>query len=321
MKILIASSIDPAAVDKLRQTHDVRLALKTTPQQLEDAIRDREALIFRSGVKITAEIMAKAPDLRLLIRAGSGIDNLELDYVHRKGLALYRIPEPGARAVAEMCFAFMLAMSRRLWEADRLTRQGRWAKSELTGYLLHRKVLGIVGAGNIGSLVGEMGHAWGMNVLGCVEPSSPLDGRAMRAKGIRITNLEELVSSADYLSVHVPFQTSTRNLISADVLSKMKAGSYLINLARGGVVDEKALYRELTTPGRLRAAALDVHQEEGEGKISPLADLPNVILTPHIGAETVDTKRQIGEKILQIVDSFCTSPANKRAGINPGKTG
>jgi D-3-phosphoglycerate dehydrogenase len=134
-----------------------------------------------------------------------------------------------------------------------------------------------------------------------------LDEKEMRARGIKITNLEEVISSADYLSIHVPFQTSTRNLISADVLSKMKAGSYLINLARGGVLDEKALYRELTSPGRLRGAALDVHQEEGEGKISPLADLPNVILTPHIGAETVDTKREIGEKILQIVDSFCAS--------------
>lgn len=309
MKILIASSVDASAVDRIRRVHDVRLALKVTPAQLVDAIRDREALIFRSGVQITAEIMANAPDLRLLIRAGSGIDNLDLDYVRQRNMVLYRIPEPGARAVAEMCFAFMLAMSRRLWEADRLTRQGRWAKSELTGYLLHRKVLGIIGAGNIGSRVGEMGHAWGMKVLGCVEPGSPVDEQEMRAKGITITNLEEVVSSADYLSIHVPFQTSTRNLIGADVLSKMKAGSFLINLARGGVVDEKALYRELATPGRLRAAALDVHQEEGEGKISPLADLPNVILTPHIGAETVDTKREIGEKIIQIIDSFCASPA------------
>jgi phosphoglycerate dehydrogenase-like enzyme len=308
MKILIASSIDASAVDRLRQAHDVRLALKTPPQQLEDAIRDREALIFRSGVQITAGIMANAPGLRLLIRAGSGIDNLDLDYVRQRGLALYRVPEPGARAVSEMSFAFMLALSRRIGEADRLTRQGHWAKNELTGYLLHGKVLGIVGAGDIGSLVGEMGHAWGMNVLGCVEPGSPVDEQAMRARGIRITNLEEVISSADYLSIHVPLQTSTRNLISGDVLSKMKPGSYLINLARGGVVDEKALYRELTAPGRLRGAALDVHQEEGEGKISPLADLPNVILTPHIGAETVDTKREIGEKIIQIVDSFCGQP-------------
>ena len=306
MKILIASSIDAAAVDKLRQAHNVRLALKATPQQLADTIRDRDALIFRSGVQITAEIMSKAPDLRLLIRAGSGIDNLDLAYVRQRNILLYRIPEPGARAVAEMCFAFMLAMSRRLWEADRLTRQGRWAKSELTGYLLHRKVLGIVGAGNIGSQIGEMGHAWGMNVLGCVETGSPVDEEAMRARGIRLTGLEEVVASADYLSINVPLQTSTRHLINADVLSKMKPGSYLVNLSRGGVVDEKALYRELTTPGRLRGAALDVHQEEGEGRISPLADLPNVILTPHIGAETVDTKREIGERIIQIINSFGT---------------
>jgi len=145
-----------------------------------------------------------------------------------------------------------------------------------------------------------------MNVLGCVETGSPVDEEAMRARGIRLTGLEEVVASADYLSINVPLQTSTRHLINADVLSKMKPGSYLVNLSRGGVVDEKALYRELTTPGRLRGAALDVHQEEGEGRISPLADLPNVILTPHIGAETVDTKREIGERIIQIINSFGT---------------
>ena len=305
MKILIASSVDAGTVEKLRKAHDVRISLKATPQQLAADIRDREALIFRSGVQITGEMMNNAPDLRLLIRAGSGIDNLDLDHVRQRNLVLYRIPEPGARAVAEMCFAFMLAMSRRIFEADRLTRQGRWAKNELSGYLLHHKVLGIVGAGNIGSLVGEMGHAWGMKVWGCVEPGTPVDEQAMQARGITVANLEKVISTADYLCIHVPLTVSNRNLIGVDVLSKMKPGSYLINLARGGVVDEMALYRELTTPGRLRGAALDVHLEEGEGKVSPLAGLPNVILTPHIGAETVDTQREIGERIMQIVDSFC----------------
>ena len=139
MKILIASQIDAAAIEKLRQAHDVRLSINAPSQHFFEDLADREALIFRSGVQITAQVMVSVPNLRLLIRAGSGVDNLDLDYVRRKKLSFFRIPKPGARAVAEMSFAFMLALSRRIFEADQLTRKGRWAKSEFNGYLLHKK--------------------------------------------------------------------------------------------------------------------------------------------------------------------------------------
>lgn len=303
MKILIASSIDPDAVERLSEQHDVICAFGAKDSALKALIKDREALIFRSGVQITAEVMACAPDLKLLVRAGSGLDNLDVAYVETHGLKLVRVPEPGAKAVAEMSFALMLSLARNILPADRLTRQGHWAKQEMTGYLLTGKTLGIIGAGNIGSRVGRMGAAWGMEVLGCVEHPSPAAAARLREKGIRLADCDEVLARSDYVSLHVPLKDSTRNLIDAAALARMKPGAYLINLARGGVVDEAALYTALTE-GRLRGAGLDVHQAEGEGKISPLAELPNVVLTPHIGAGTFDSQREIGERIIEIVETM-----------------
>ena len=303
MKILIASSIDTDAIDQLREKHDVICAFNAGEAELKSHIADREILIFRSGVRITAEVLAAASHLKLLIRAGSGLDNLDVAYVRRHGLRLVRIPEPGAQAVAELTYGLMLALARQILVADQLLRQGRWAKHDLTGYLLTRKTLGIIGAGNIGSRVGQMGAAWGMDVIGCVEHPSPTVAASLQQKGIRLTACDEVVAEADFLSIHVPLKESTRNLIDGPLLARMKPGAFLTNLARGGVVDEKALYQALTRDNGLAGAALDVHSEEGEGKISPLADLPNVVLTPHIGAMTIDSQREIGQRIIEIINS------------------
>ncbi len=304
MNILIASSIDPDAIARLERDHDVICAFGAGEQELQSLIRDRDAVIFRSGVTISADVMRCAPNLKLLVRAGSGIDNLDVDYVLQHDLTLVRIPEPGARAVAELTFGLMLALARSILRADELWRGGHWAKNELTGFLLRDKVLGIVGAGSIGSEVGKLGIAWGMQAIGCVEQSAaPATGR-VRRDGIRLTTFDEVVASADFLCIHVPLQPSTRNLIDAAVMGRMKPGSFLLNLARGGVVDENAL-RDALVSSRLSGAALDVHAAEGNGRISPLADLPNVVLTPHIGATTVDTQREIGARIIAAVTEFC----------------
>ena len=313
MKILIASSIYPDAIEKLRERHDVTCAFGVQETELQMLIKDREVLIFRSGVNISAKVMACAPDLKLLIRAGSGLDNVDIDYVRKRGLKLVRIPQPGAKAVAELTFALMLVLARQVLVADLLLRQGRWAKNDLTGYLLTGKTLGIVGAGNIGSRVGELGAAWGMEAIGCVEDPSPTVAARLRKKGIRLTDCQEVLSTADFVTIHVPLNDSTRNLIGTEALLCMKPGTFLTNLARGSVVDEQALYQTLKTERGLAGAALDVHQEEGEGKISPLAGLPNVVLTPHIGAMTIDSQREIGRRVIEIVDAFLSS--NSRAAI------
>jgi phosphoglycerate dehydrogenase-like enzyme len=301
MRLLIASPIDPDALAVLRQKHDIVCAIDATEDTLQTLIQDRQALVFRSGVQITAAVMDAAPDLRWLIRAGSGLDNVDLAYVRRRGLELTRIPGPGAQAVAEMALAMMLAMSRNLLAADRSMRAGHWAKNEFRGSLLSEKVLGIVGLGNTGTRVAEIGLALGMSIVGCVEHPSPERVAGFATRGMRLVTFDEVVSSADYVSAHVPLKASTHRLIDAAALARMRPGSLLVNLGRGGVVDETALYQALVRADTLRGAALDVHEVEREGVRSPLADLPNVVLTPHIGAMVVETQQQIGRRILEIV--------------------
>jgi D-3-phosphoglycerate dehydrogenase / 2-oxoglutarate reductase len=303
MKILIASSIHKDAIQKLEQEHDVICAFNAKDEELKAVIQDREVLIFRSGVQITADVMSHAPDLQLILRAGSGVDNIDINYVEEKGIRLVRIPGPGAKAVAELSFAFMLALSRNLLKADQLTRQGHFAKSQLTGYLLTGKTLGIIGVGNIGSRVAYLGSAWDMQVVGCVEFPTPSRVEDFRKQGVRLTDCKDVLQSADFISIHVPLKASTRYLIDAQALSHVKPEAILVNLARGGVVEESALLAALQE-GRLRGAALDVHEAEGEGKLSPLKDLPNVILTPHIGAGTYDSQREIGEIVLQTMAKY-----------------
>jgi phosphoglycerate dehydrogenase-like enzyme len=263
-----------------------------------------EILIFRSGVQISASVLeAGAPDLWLLLRAGSGSDNVDLDYVARHGLKLERIPGPGAKAVAELTFSLMLGLARNVLRADRMLRNGVWAKNDLTGYLLAGKTLGIVGAGNIGTQVGQRGAAWGMRVIGCSAEHTPAEARRMQEFGVQMRRFEEVLSESDFVSVHVPLNDNTRNLIDAEAIARMKPGAYLINLARGGVADEVAVHDALVS-GHLAGAGFDVHAKEGSAFHSPLAEFDNVILTPHIGATTYDSQREIGEIICESVASY-----------------
>lgn len=308
MKIFIASPIDSEAIDVLKAQHDVICAYNKVGDELQGIISDREVLVFRSGIKIDANLLENAPELKLIVRAGSGVDNIDLDYVYKRGVEFHRIPGPGAEAVAEIAFAFMLALSRRLFEADQSMRESRWEKYQLSGYLIRRKVLGIIGMGDIGAHVAEMGRAWNMQVIGCVENFSLERAAKFHRKEIDLLGFEQVIEHSDYLCLHVPLKDNTRNLIDSSVLARVKPGSYLINLARGGVVDEQALYESLAKGDRLRGAALDVHKDEGEGNLSPLASLPNVILTPHIGAMAVDAQREIGRIAVDIINNFGLQP-------------
>ncbi|MEE9398179.1 MAG: NAD(P)-dependent oxidoreductase [Methylococcales bacterium] len=302
MNILIASPIYSGAIEKLRENHDVICAFDGSQEELCSTIADREVLVFRSGIQVTADVLSCAPNLRLIVRAGSGIDNIDVAQVEKQQIKLIRVAEPGAKAVAEMSFALMLALSRNLMEADRLLRQGHWAKHELTGHLLNGKVLGILGLGSIGTLTGERGVAWGMDVLGCVGNPTQEKADGLAAKGIRLCEMSEVLRMSDYLSISVPLNSNTRNLIDSEAIAVMKPGVCLVNLARGGVVDEVALYQALIS-GHISGAGMDVHADEGEGKISPLAELPNTILTPHIGASTIDSQREIGKIVIDAIES------------------
>lgn len=304
MKILLASPIDPETVVALGRDHDVLDASNAAPSELREAVADREAVVLRSGVLLSAEVMSAAPDLRLVVRAGSGLDNIDLDCARQRRLRVVRVPGMSAPPVAEFTFALMLSLARKVCLADRLLRAGHWPKPQLGGALLRGKTLGVVGAGNIGGLVGEMGHAWGMRVIGCVgEPSQDV-ARGLLDRGVVLADFDDVVAKADFLSLHVPLDESTHHMIDSTVLSRMAPGSMLVNVARGGVVDEPALYRALIEGATVAGAALDVHEREGEGTVSQFAELPNVVLTPHIGAMALDSQRLIGERVLQLIAAF-----------------
>lgn len=306
MQVLLASPICPDAIDVLRRRYEVICSFDAPESKLHQLVVGCHAIVVRSGVNISESLMARAPMLRLLVRAGCGLDNIDLAYAERHGIELVRIPGPGAQAVAEMTFALMLALARQVLVADGLLRRGHWAKHQIEGRLLQGKVLGIVGAGNIGSRVGEMAAAWGMQPMGCVEHLTPVAADRLRSKSIKPARFEEVLEAADFLTIHVPYHASTHYMIGREALLRVKRGAFLLNLARGGVVDETALYEALTQ-GALAGAALDVHSREGEGHISPLAELPQVILTPHIGAMTTDTQREIGQCVIQTLEKFAES--------------
>jgi phosphoglycerate dehydrogenase-like enzyme len=283
---------------------DLRQAVNAQPPELADAIEDREVVILRSGVQLQADVLANAPDLRLVLRAGAGLDNIDVEYAREHGIRVARVPGMSAQPVAEFTFALLLALARRIVLADAQLRVGHWPKAELGGSLLFGKTLGVVGAGNIGSQVGQMAAAWGLNVLGCVEEPTVDVRLKLSTRGLTLTDFESVIEQSDFVCLHVPLTEGTRHMVDDRALKAMRPGSLLVNVARGGVVDEEALYRHLTEGDTLAGAALDVHEHEGEGTISRFAELPNVVLTPHIGAMALDTQRLIGERLVELIRAF-----------------
>ena len=300
MKVLLASPIDPGTTASLRARHDVTEA---APGDLRDAVDDAEVVVLRSGPLLSDDVLAAAPRLRAVVRAGSGLDNIDGDAARERGIRVVRIAGMSGPPVAEMTFALLLALARNVTLADRLIREGEWPKPRLGGPLLQGKTLGVVGAGNIGGLVGQMGHAWGMQVLGCVAHPTQDVAEELAQRGVTLRAFDDVVERADFLTLHAPPAPTTHHLADADVLDRMRPGSLLVNMARGGVVDEKALHEALVRGDRLAGAALDVHETEGQGTVSPLAALPNVVLTPHIGAMALDTQRLIGTRVLELVEA------------------
>ena len=301
LRILVATAVDPEALEIMRARHDVIQAVDADDADLRRLITDRHVVIFRSGIQMSADVMKAAPDLELLIRAGSGTDNIDLDHVAGSDIVLHRIPGPGARSVAELALAHMLTVARRIPLGDRLLRQGVWAKHRIRGDLLRGKTLGVYGTGNIGGAVAEIGVAVGMEVLGVVEHPTPQRRQELAEAGVELVEPADLLRRSDFVVLTTPLTPETYHLVGADEIVMMKPGSYLVNVARGGVLDEQAAVDALES-GHLAGVALDVHEKEGDGMTSPLAEHPNVVLTPHIGAGTVDAQLLIGQRILELLD-------------------
>jgi len=272
-----------------------------TPEQIAEKIGTFEVVVVRSRTKMTRELVEKANKCQIIARVGVGLDNIDQDAAKEKNIRVINAVEGAITAVAELVIGLMLSMAREIPRADREIRNGNWIKKELMGSELKGKYLGIVGLGNNGKSQGRLARALNMNIIGF--DVVPIDDEISKEVGLMKADLDTLLSSADYVSFHVPLLDSTHHMINAEKLKMMKNTARIINTSRGGVIDEEALYNSLKD-GSLAGAALDVFEVEPATE-NKLITLPNFIATPHIGAQTKEAQllaaNIIAEKIIQIL--------------------
>src|SRR3984893_6664270 len=281
VKIVIAEKISASAVDQLREPGWEVLTSDQIEGKLTAELESADALIVRSAVQADAALLSHAKKLRVIGRAGVGVDNIDLDAATRQGIAVMNTPGANAVAVAEQALGMMLAMARHLCRADSLMHAGKWEKKSLQGTELRGKTLGIIGLGRVGMEVARRARAFGIEIIAHDPFVSVM---VAKEQGIAIAKLEEVYATSDYLTLHVGLTPQTAGMINAESLKKMKRGVRLMNCARGELIDEAALAHALKQ-GQLAGAALDVFVEEPL-KNSPLTALHNLILTPHIGLTT-----------------------------------
>ena len=301
MKVLVADPLDAGALARLRAAgHEVDVRGGLQGEALAQALAGARALMVRGATRVTAEVLRGAPSLELVVRVGTGLDNIDVAAARERGVRVANTPAANAVSVAELVFALLIALERHLEAATADLRRGVWERSKYMGRELAGRRLGLVGFGRIGREVAARARAFDMTVGWC-------DPFVLQAPAgfewARRATLEDLLPAADVLSIHVPLNDTTRGLIGAAEIAVMKGDAVLVNCARGGIVAEGALLDALRA-GRLRGAALDVFEREPPGP-SPLLELPNVIATPHLGASTTEAQSRAAMEAVDILlDAF-----------------
>ncbi len=318
MKILISDKLSQQGIELLLQEKDWQVDVKTgmTPAQLLEEIGEYDALLVRSNTKVTAEVLRAAHKLKAVGRAGSGVDNIHLDAATKKGVVVMNTPGGNSISVAEHTMGLMLALARFLPQASLSTKEGKWEKKKFTGFELRDKTLGVVGLGKIGLEVVKRAKAFLMHVL-VYDPF--VADRLARDISVRLVSLGELYASSDIITLHVPAVETTRQMVNAQSIAKMKDGVKIINTARGDLVNEGDLAAALIS-GKVAAVALDVFSVEPPPNDNPLTKLPNVLVTPHIAASTVEAQEAVGVEIAEQVRSFLKSGIIRNAVNFPSVT-
>ena len=300
--VLICDEVDPI-LNKILVDNGLKVSYEPviTAEQIKETIGQYNIVIVRSRTKLTKELIEKADKCKIIARVGVGLDNIDEEAAKIKNIRVINAVEGAMNAVAELVLGLMLSLARQTARGDREIRNGNWLKKELKGTELRGKYLGIIGLGNIGKRLGRLARALNMNIIGY--DVIPIDEEFSKEVGLLKADLNTLLQSSDYISIHVPLLDSTYHLLDAQKMSTMKKTAKIINTSRGGVVDEDALYDALKN-GTLGGAALDVFEKE-PATGNKLAELDNVILTPHIGAQTKEAQslaaNVIAEKIIQIL--------------------
>ncbi len=300
-RVLVADRVAEEGVTYLRGEPGIEVdyAPGLDASALRERIRQADALIVRSGVQVDADLLGAAERLRVVGRAGIGVDNIDLAAATERGVVVLNTPDANARTTTELTVAHILALSRHLPHAHASVRGKEWNRSAFVGTEVAGKTVGVVGFGTIGRIVASLCRGLGMEVVAYDPFVTP---EVFEKAAVTAIDMDGLLAVADYVTLHCPLNDKTRGLIDAERIGRMRVGARLINCARGGIVDERALYEALTD-GRLAGAALDVYEQEPPAA-SPLIDLPNVTLTPHLGASTEEAQIAVGLEIARMVVEF-----------------
>ena len=294
MRVLVAEPLGQAGIDRLRIEHQVDVKTGLARADFLAALPDYEALIVRSGIKVDAAAISAGARLKVVGRAGVGVDNIDVPAATAAGIAVVNAPTANTLAAAEHTLALILALARNVAAADVSVRHGEWRRADFMGSELSGKTLGIIGLGRVGIAVADRARAFEMNLVG----NDPIISFAVAdAHGVRLVELDPLLEQADVVTLHVPLVAATRGLIDAGRLALMKPGALLVNVARGGIVDEAALADALVGD-RLGGAAVDVFEQEPLRE-SPLLSAPRTVLTPHLGASTAEAQDRASLEVVE----------------------
>ncbi|WP_066042009.1 phosphoglycerate dehydrogenase [Herbiconiux solani] len=294
--VLIAEELSPATVDALGPDFDVRSVDGTDRPALLAALADANAILVRSATKVDAEAIAAAPKLQVVARAGVGLDNVDIKAATTAGVMVVNAPTSNIVSAAELTVGHILSLARHIPAAHAALAQGQWKRSAYTGVELFEKTVGIIGLGRIGALITARLQAFGVNVI-AYDPY--VTGARAQQLGVTLVTLDELLEQSDFITIHMPKTPETTGMISDEQLAKMKPTAFIVNVARGGLIDEDALYRALTN-NVIAGAGLDVFVSEPP-KDSPLLALPNVVVTPHLGASTDEAQEKAGVSVAKSV--------------------
>lgn len=299
-KVLVADSISPRGVDELSRGGmlEVSRQTKLSPEKLMEIIPEFTGLIVRSETKVTGEVLNAAKRLRVVGRAGVGVDNVDVETATRRGIVVLNAPGGNTVSTAEHAFSLLLCVARKIPQADASLRSKKWSRKDFEGVELYNKTLAIIGMGRIGSELSRRAIAFGMRVMAYDPYLSAARARSLQVE--LVEELDDLLTNADFISLHTPLTDETRHVLDAARIAKTKRGVRIINCARGGLIDEAALTATLED-GHVAAAALDVFEIEPLPEDSPLRTAPNLVLTPHLGASTAEAQESVGIEIAQSI--------------------
>jgi D-3-phosphoglycerate dehydrogenase / 2-oxoglutarate reductase len=296
MKILVCDKTETDAIEKLRAAGlTVDTNFEITPEELPNVLPNYEGCVVRSRTKIRQPLIDICPNLKVIVRGGVGLDTIDAEYARSKGITVMNTPKASSASVAELAIGYMLMLARNLYKASATMKAEKWEKKAFEGDEIGGKTLGLIGIGNIGKEVARRASVLGMTVIA-------YDPYVKESEGVKLVSLDDVLTKSDYITLHLPKTKESADMIGKAQFDKMKTGVRIVNCARGGIINEQALYDALTT-GKVAGAALDVYAEEPPTDWK-LAKLDNVICSPHIGAATREAQGRVGAEVAEKLIEF-----------------